>query len=138
MDIYAFTNGRPYFAPGWHDEDVITLFSNVTVDLRNSPPRDNAVMTVLVLFANATVIVPAGTRVSISGFSLFGGRAVDLRSAPSGPRLRLNLSALFGQIKVIEALPESSPPAQLTQQPAAIPAPERAMTGQTVPLNERV
>jgi hypothetical protein len=57
MDIYAFTNGRPYYAPDWHDEDVITLFSNVTIDVRNTPPRDDAVMTVLVLFGNATVIV---------------------------------------------------------------------------------
>ncbi|HYF64846.1 MAG TPA: LiaF domain-containing protein [Herpetosiphonaceae bacterium] len=138
MDIYAFTNGRPYFAPGWHDEDVITLFGNVTIDVRNTPPRDDAVMTVLVMFGNATVIVPAGTHVSVGGFSLFSGRTVDLHAPPSGPRLRLTLSSVFGQIKVVEALPEASPPAELGQQPAAVPAPDRAMTGQTVPLNERV
>ena len=147
MDIYAFTNGRPYYAPGWHDEDVIALFSNVTIDVRNTPPRDDAVMTILVLFGNVTVIVPAGTHVSIvpagthvsvGGVSLFGGRTIDLHAAPAGPRLRLNLSALFGQIKVVESLPEFAPAAQLGQQPSAIAAPEQAATGQTVPLNERV
>jgi hypothetical protein len=138
MDIYAFTNGRPYYAPGWHDEDVIALFSNVTIDVRNTPPRDDAVMTILVLFGNATVIVPAGTQVSVGGLSIFGGRTIDLHAAPAGPRLRLNLSALFGQIKVVESLPELAPAAQLGQQPSAIPAPEQAATGQTVPLNERM
>ena len=138
MDIYAFTNGRPYYAPGWHDEDVIALFSNVTIDVRNTPPRDDAVMTILVLFGNATVIVPAGTHVSVGGVSLFGGRTIDLHAAPAGPRLRLNLSALFGQIKVVESLPEFAPAAQLGQQPSAIAAPEQAATGQTVPLNERM
>jgi hypothetical protein len=138
MDIYAFTNGRPYYAPGWHDEDVIALFSNVTIDVRNTPPRDDAVMTVLVLFGNTTVIVPAGTQVSVGGFSLFGGRTIDIHAPPAGPRLRLNLSALFGQIKVVESLPEFAPAAQLGQQPAAIAAPGQAATGQTVPLNERI
>lgn len=124
MDIYAFTNGRPYFRTGWHDEDVITVFSNVTVDLVNVAPAEDAVLSVLVIFGNATVIVPAGAKIAVGGFSMFGGRSLAITPASAGARTQLTLSSVFGNIRVVEGTPSPS-----IEAPSAKP-----MTGKTVQL----
>ncbi len=124
MNIYAFTSGRPYFAAGWHDEDVLTIFGNVTVDLVNVPSADDAVLSVLVLFGNATVIVPAGAQIAVGGFSLLGKRSITITHQHTGPRMQLTLSAVLGNIRVVEGAPS---PRSAASYPAAA-------TGQTVQL----
>jgi len=51
-----------------------------------------------------TLIVPAGTRVSMSGASILGGRTVNV-SEGDGPAIRLRAIAVLGGIEVREPKP---------------------------------
>ncbi len=124
MNIYAFTSGHPYFKSGWHDEDVLTLFGNVTVDLVNVPSAEDAVLSVLVLFGNATVTVPTGAQIAIGGFSLFGKRSITITQEHTGPQIQLTLSAVLGNIRVVQRAPS----------PRIETSSLQAVTGQTVQL----
>lgn len=134
MNIYAFTNGNRLLAGAWHDEDVISLFANVTVDMRNGLPSDDAVLSALTVFSNVTLIIPTGMNVSVGGFSIFGGRNVHINPTTTGPRLSLTLSAVFGNIKVIEALPDQIAAGNIAQLPLQENVNPAPVTGQTVPL----
>jgi hypothetical protein len=57
---------------------------------------------------------------------MFGGRSIDISPNSAGPRMRLTLSSIFGQVRVIEGV--QSPQIE-TNYP-------QAMTGQTVQLQQ--
>lgn len=53
--------------------------------------------------------VAPGTRVSVSGFALLGGREVQVSQRGDGPQIKMSLWAFLGGIRVAEiAAPQST------------------------------
>lgn len=90
------------FAPRWTDESVVVVLGSALLDLTARPPADVATLRVRAVLAGVKIIVPAGTRLSLSGTCLFGERRVETRGGDR-PLLRLHAVAVFGSIEVIEA-----------------------------------
>lgn len=91
------------FAPGWSKETVVAVFGGGDLDLRNSPPAEGAKLTVVAIFGGITAVVPPGSRVSMSGLSLFGGRSVKVEPA-DGPRIHVRAIAILGGVEVKESV----------------------------------
>lgn len=103
MQLALFgTTDEGGFVPGWLAETVLLLFGGADLDLTKRPPAPDATLTVVAIFGGAKVVVPAGSRVTAGGFSLFGGRSVKVGPG-AGPDLRLNAVTVFGGIEVVEA-----------------------------------
>jgi hypothetical protein len=102
MHLTIFSGDAAYFAPNWKNETVIVLFGGARVDLTERPPANGATLSVYAVFGGAKVIVPAGSRVTTSGLSLFGGRRINVRHG-DGPALHVRAAAIFGGVDVIEA-----------------------------------
>lgn len=93
--------GKRPFAPGWKEETVVAVFGGGEVDLVGAPPVDGARLTAVAVFGGIEIVVPAGSRVTLSGLSLFGGRDVKV-SPGDGPEIRLRAVAVLGGIEVKE------------------------------------
>ena len=89
-------------APAWTNETVIVLFGGTKLDLTKRPPEPDATLTVVAVFGEAKVIVPAGSRLTVRGLSLFGARQVRVQPG-TGPDLGLRAFTLFGSVDVTEA-----------------------------------
>lgn len=87
------------FAPGWTKETVVALFGGGELDLRHAPPGEAARLTAVALFGGVEIIVAPGTRVSMSGASVLGGRSVKVQSG-EGPEIAMKLIAVCGGIEV--------------------------------------
>jgi hypothetical protein len=85
--------------PGWTKESAVAVFGGGELDLTAAPPGEGAVLTAVAVFGGIELVVPAGTRVSMSGFGLFGGRAIEVEPG-DGPELRLRAVAVFGGVEV--------------------------------------
>jgi predicted membrane protein len=87
------------FAPGWSKETVVAVLGGGDLDLRSSPPADGATLRIVAILGGVAVIVPPGTRVSLSGLSLFGGCSVQVEPG-DGPQLSVSATAIFGGVDV--------------------------------------
>jgi hypothetical protein len=103
LALFGGFDRRP-LAPGWKKETFLAIFGGGSVDLTESPPDGEGNLRVLSVFGGVTFIVPAGTRISMGGVSLFGGRTVNVREG-DGPRIRLSATAVFGGVDVREPKP---------------------------------
>ena len=88
-------------APGWTRETVVSVLGSLKLDLSGSPPADGARLTVAALVGSNTIILPAGTRVSVSGLSIFGARRVKV-SPGDGPAISVAVYAVFGSTKITD------------------------------------
>ncbi|MGH3018639.1 MAG: hypothetical protein ACRDNR_00565 [Gaiellaceae bacterium] len=55
------------------------------------------------MLGGVKILVAPGTPVSVSGFSLLGGREVKVSQAGEGPEIRMSLWAFLGGVEVKEA-----------------------------------
>jgi hypothetical protein len=102
MNVAIFGGfGKRPFAPGWTKETVVAVLGGGELDLTSSPPGPDARLTAIAVFGGVELIVPRGSRVSLSGFSLFGGRDVEIEQG-DGPELKLHAVAVFGGVDVKE------------------------------------
>jgi hypothetical protein len=88
-------------APGWTRETVVSVLGRLELDLSGSPPADGAKLTVLTVLGSNKIVLPAGTRVSVSGFSIVGARRVDL-SQGDGPAVSVAVNALIGSTMITD------------------------------------
>jgi hypothetical protein len=98
--IFGGFDKRP-FAPGWTKQTAVAVLGGGEIDLTAAPPADGAVLTAVALFGAIEVVAPAGSRVTLSGLSLFGGRSVTV-VAGDGPAFAVRAFAVFGGIEVKE------------------------------------
>jgi hypothetical protein len=104
--IFGGFDRRP-FPPGWSKETLVAVLGGGEVDLSESPPAGVGVLTGVAVLGGIDLRVAAGTRVSMSGFSLFGGRSVNVREG-DGPLIRMRLFAVFAGIEVKEYDPAAA------------------------------
>jgi hypothetical protein len=94
---------RP-IGPGWTRETFVAVLGGGEVDLTESPPQGEGHLRVVTVFGGLTLIVPTGTRVSMGGASILGGRTVNVQEG-DGPATRLDAIAVFGGVEVREPKP---------------------------------
>lgn len=82
----------------------VSLIGGCHIDLREAEiAGDGITITRIALVGGTHVVVPAGVRVPVEGFSVLGGRRIDGGAAagdPGAPRVRLRVFSLFGGPKV--------------------------------------
>jgi predicted membrane protein len=103
----AFFGGldRRPFPPGWMKETVVSIFGGSDVDLSSTPPGPDARLTAVAVLGGVKILVPLGTRVSVSGLALFGGREVKVSQSGDGPEVKMSLWAFLGGVVVEELTP---------------------------------
>lgn len=85
---------------GWSDEQIVVVFGDVQMDLRDRPPSDGAILRVFHLIGDVRLHVSAGTRVITSGTTLLGDQRVDVE-AGEGPRFEVRAWGLFGDVEIV-------------------------------------
>jgi hypothetical protein len=102
LSVFGGLKQRP-FPPGWTRETVVSILGGGDIDLSSSPPGADARLTAVAILGGAKVIVPAGTRVSVSGMALLGGRDVKVSQVGQGPEVKMSLWSFLGGIEVTES-----------------------------------
>jgi hypothetical protein len=108
VSIFGGLNRRP-FPPGWTHETVVAILGGAELDLSGSPPGEDAFLRAVAILGGVKILVPPGTRVSVAGFGLLGGREVKVSQAGEGPAIKMSLWAFLAGVEVKEGeLPGSS------------------------------
>src|SRR5215210_7316555 len=104
--VFGGVQDRPVVVPG-DGEQLIAAFGGVDLDLSGLRLPESLRLSALAVMGGIKVIVPRGTDVVLSGFSLMGGRQFRPQPdrSPEGIRsvLYLNAVAIMGGVEVREA-----------------------------------
>ncbi len=82
---------------------AIAVFGDSTLDMRQAiTSGDEITVRAVAGFGDVRVMVPAGSRVEISGLALFGSKHSEVIGDPTagGPVVKVKARALFGDVKV--------------------------------------
>jgi hypothetical protein len=102
MNVVIFGRfGKRPLAPGWKRETAFAAVGGAEFDLSDSPPSEGARLTVIVLLGRINIKVAPGTRVTLHGFSLVGGREA-LVTPGEGPDLTITAVAVLGAVRITE------------------------------------
>jgi predicted membrane protein len=71
FSVFGGLKHRP-FPPGWTKETVVAILGGGDIDLSSSPPGADARLTAVAILGGVKIILPPGTRVSVSGMALLG------------------------------------------------------------------
>lgn len=100
MNVAIFGGfGKVPLNAGWTKETAVAVFGGGEFDVSDAPPADGARILAVAVLGGITITVPAGTRVRMHGFSLFGSREVKGTGA-TGPELAIKAVAIFGSVEV--------------------------------------
>jgi hypothetical protein len=100
MNVAIFGGfGKRMLATGWTKETAVAILGGGDFDLVGIEPGENARLTVVAILGGIDIVVDEGTQVTMSGFSLFGGRNVSV-AAGEGPRVGVRAFSLFGGVEV--------------------------------------
>jgi len=92
---------------------VVAVFTVRTLDLGAAQPEaPESLITVVTAFGGASIIVPQGVPIQLSGFALFGGRndkRAELSPLPGSPVIRTRAFSLFGGVRVEDRPPRRNP-----------------------------
>ncbi|MBA3943537.1 MAG: hypothetical protein H0X37_03125 [Herpetosiphonaceae bacterium] len=87
-------------------EQLIAAFGGIEMDLTEAPLQEQTYMSALAFCGGIKLLVPRGTDVVFSGFSLMGGReyrhADDEQNQDHYATIHLNSVAVMGGIEVVE------------------------------------
>jgi hypothetical protein len=84
---------------------AVAVFGDSTLDMRqavDAGDHDEITVRAVAGFGDVRIMVPAGSRVEISGFALFGNRRSEVAGDPVAgrPVVRVRAWALFGDVNV--------------------------------------
>lgn len=106
MNVAVFGGfGNRLLAAGWTKETAVAFLGGGDLDLSGIAPGDGAKLTAIAIFGGIDIVVDEGTQITMSGFSLFGGREVSVQIG-DGPTVAIRAVAIFGGVEVKP--PESS------------------------------
>lgn len=88
---------------GWRRETAVAVLGGGEFDLTQTEPGPDARLRAIAVFGSIKIRVPAGSRVSMGGTSIFGSRTVQVAQG-DGPVLHVGALALFGTVQVEQAL----------------------------------
>jgi hypothetical protein len=84
---------------GWSDEQIVVVFGDVRMDLRNRAPGEGAILRVFHLIGDVRLRVSPGTRVVTSGSTLLGDQRVVVEPG-EGPELEVRGWGLIGDLEI--------------------------------------
>jgi hypothetical protein len=99
MNIQFFSSRQTALPQGWTKETSLSIFGSTRIDASAAPGED-AKLSVITVFSSATVLVPVGCSVRLSGADFFGSQSVDVEPTPGGPLIQLRAIPILGSIKV--------------------------------------
>ena len=99
MQVTILGERRSSLPANWVKETLVAILGDARVDATRTGP--DASLTVIGLFADATIRVPRGSRISDGGFSLLGDRKITV-SPGEGPEIRVNSYGLLSDVQVTE------------------------------------
>jgi hypothetical protein len=100
-DVSIFGGRRVQLPEGWGRQRLISFFGGANIDA-HATPGEGARLTIVTVIGGALVAVPEGARVSLSGFSLFAGRRVDVESRVDGPEIRVSAYSVLGGVRITD------------------------------------
>jgi hypothetical protein len=92
---------RAVLPAAWTRFQSVALLGGSRIDTGDAPGAAARLVAVS-LFGGVRVTVAAGTRVEVRGFSLLGGRRLDISPAASGPMISVAAYTIFGGLNVSE------------------------------------
>ena len=100
LNIAVFGSfGNRMLAPGWTKESAVALIGSGRFDLTQVEAGGDARFTAVAVLGSMKLIVDEGTQVTMTGFSLFGSRNVEVTPA-GGPSIRIRAIAVLGSVNV--------------------------------------
>jgi len=100
MNVAIFGSfGQRMLAPGWTKQTALAFLGGGDIDLTGIAPGDGAQLTAIAIFGGIDLIVDPGTQVTMTGFSLFGSRDVEVVPT-DGPAVHIRAFAAFGSVDV--------------------------------------
>ena len=96
------SGGCTELSAGWGDETSLSALSPTSVDAI-APPADGAKLTVISIMCATTVLVPAGSRITLSGGDVLGSHSVDVEPSDDGPEIRVQAIPVLGRVKIKSA-----------------------------------
>ena len=96
------SGGRTDLPAGWSDETSISALSPTHIDATSSP-AEGAKLNVISIMCATTVLVPAGSRITLSGGDVLGGHSVDVEPSDDGPEIRVQAIPVLGRVKIKSA-----------------------------------
>jgi DUF1707 SHOCT-like domain len=111
VGIFGGTEQRGRWRLG-HSLRIVCVFGGVRLDLGSAQPQSpQCNITVLALLGGADLAAPSAVPISVSGFSLLGGRSDERSAGPAplagAPALRVRAFAFLGGVKITESLDKS-------------------------------
>lgn len=91
--------GKRMLASGWTKETAVAFFGGGEFDLTDVIPGEGARLTAIAVLGSIDIVVGEGTQVTMSGFSLFGSRDVNVAPA-EGPAIHVRAVAILGSVDV--------------------------------------
>jgi len=102
MYFQVLSSRAPKLPPGWSEDTLVSVFSSGKLDA-SAPPGDGAKLSVYSFLSSATVIVPKGCRVQMSGGDVLGSHSVRVEESGEGPLIEIQAIPVLGSIKVRSA-----------------------------------
>lgn len=99
MDIQVLGSRRTVLPPGWGEETNLCVVSSARIDATAAPGED-AKLTIITFLSSATVFVPVGARIQLSGGDIFGSHSVDVEPSPDGPSIMIQAHPILGSVKI--------------------------------------
>jgi hypothetical protein len=103
MNVAIFGGRRIQLPEGWGNQKLVSILGSVNVDAR-ARPAESAKLTIVVVMGGALAHAPQGARVLLSGFTLLGGRRIDVESRADGPEIRVRAYSVMGGVRVTDRL----------------------------------
>jgi len=102
MNVAIFGGfGKRPLAGGWTKETAVAALGGGEFDLTGIEPGDGARLTAVAILGGIDIFVDEGTQVTMSGFSLFGSRDIDVK-AGDGSAIAVRAYAILGGVDIKE------------------------------------
>jgi hypothetical protein len=99
---FALVGGRQFtLQPGWGHEVLASVLGGTYVKALATTSPSASITTVTVVGAT-DIQVPRGSRIRLRGFTIVGGRRIDVRSS-DGPEITVRAFSLLGSVTVSES-----------------------------------
>lgn len=102
MYIQVLGSRRTVLPSGWGEETSLSVVSSARIDA-TAAPGEGATLTVITFLSSATVFVPVGARIQLSGGDILGSHSVDVEPSPDGPSITIQAYPVLGSIKIRSA-----------------------------------
>ena len=100
MDV-SIIGGREITLPqGWQRQTLVLVVGGAEIDAR-AKPGQGATLTIVTIFGGVDLKVPAGAKISVAGFSLLGGRHVEITPG-DGPEIAVRVFTVFGGVQITD------------------------------------